>query len=60
MLEDKLNEIIVYNADTKEVIAIISNNDVITEPNINVIFNYSSTKRKIKKECEKMYLSEEV
>ena len=61
MLEDKLQEIIVINADTKEVIAIIGNdNTTVQKDGIDVILNYTPNKKILKDIDGKIYLNEEV
>lgn len=61
MLEKELQEIIVVNADTKEVIAVIGNdNTVIQKDGIDVILNYTPNKEILKDIDGKIYLNEEV
>ncbi len=60
MLEDKLQEIIVINADTKEVIAIIGNdNTIVQKDGIDVILNYTPNKKILKDIDGKIYLNED-
>lgn len=60
MLEKELQEIIVINAETKEVIAIIGNdNTIVQQEGIDVILNYSPNKKILKDIDGKIYLNEE-
>ena len=60
MLEDKLQEIIVINADTKEVLAIISkDNEIVQKDNVDVILNYTPNKKILKDINGKIYLNED-
>lgn len=60
MLEDKLQEIIVVEADTKEVLAIISkDNEIVQKDGIDVILNYTPNKKILKDIDGKIYLNED-
>ena len=60
MLEDKLQEIIVVEADTKEVLAIISkDNEIVQKDNVDVILNYTPNKKILKDIDGKIYLNED-
>lgn len=60
MLEDKLQEIIVVDADTKEVLTMITNdNEIVQKDGIDVILNYSPNKKILKDIDGKIYLNED-
>ena len=59
MLEDKLQEIIVINADTKEVMAIITKDEIVQAKDIDVILNYTPNKKILKDIDGKIYLNED-
>ena len=60
MLEKRLQEIIVVNANTKEIMAVIGNdNKVIQKDGIDVILNYTPNKKILKDIDGKIYLNED-
>ncbi len=60
MLEKGLQEIIVVNANTKEIMAVIGNdNKVIQKDGIDVILNYTPNKKILKDIDGKIYLNED-
>lgn len=60
MLEDKLQEIIIIDSHTKEVIAAIdSDNKVIQKDCVDVILNYTPNKKILKDINGKIYLNED-
>lgn len=60
MLEKGLQEIIVVNANTKEIMAVIGNDSkVIQKDGIDVILNYTPNKKILKDIDGKIYLNED-
>lgn len=59
MLEEKLQEIVVVDTHTKEILAIISNDSIVQKDDIDVILNYTPNKKIIKDINGKIYLNDD-